>query len=149
MLESSVCHFEQLVLSVPLPKDKKGNHKGKHAVTCLFLVDGANAEKRIGRAKVTVSYSNPYLERHVDAADQGVQDVDAVMAMEQDEAEEGLEERWFRHAPQEQVQVGRGGHHLFQSQLQHGTWIMTQISCECFQFSIWPLVLHFIVFSED
>lgn len=47
--------------------------------------------------KVTVSWT--YLERHIDAADQGVQDVDVVVAMEQDEAEEGLQECWFRHAP--------------------------------------------------
>lgn len=65
-------------------------------VLCLLLVDGANTSW-IGKMKVTVSWT--YLERHIDAADQGVQDVDVVVAMEQDEAEESLQECWFRHAP--------------------------------------------------
>ena len=62
----------------------------------------------------------PHLEGGVDAADQGVQDVDALVSVEEDEGEEGLQQGRLRDTPQEEVQVRRGGHHLLQGQLLRG-----------------------------
>lgn len=59
-----------------------------------------------------------YLKGGVDAADQGVEDVDAFMLVEENEGEESLQQSRFWNAPQEEVQIRRGGHHLLQCQLQ-------------------------------
>lgn len=53
-----------------------------------------------------------YLERSVDAADQCIQNIDSLMLVEQDEGEQSLQQGRFSHAPQEEVEVGRSGHHL-------------------------------------
>lgn len=58
-----------------------------------------------------------YLKRGVDAADQGVQDVDALVSVEEDEGEEGLQQGRLRDASQKEVKIRRGGHHLLQGQL--------------------------------
>ena len=62
-----------------------------------------------------------HLEGGVDAADECVQDVDVLVAVEEDEGEEGLQEGRLRHAPQEQVQIRCGGHHLLQGELARQT----------------------------
>lgn len=69
-----------------------------------------------------------YLERRVDSADQRVQDVNVVVCVEQDEGQESLQEGGLRDGAQEQIQVGRGGHHLLHRQLQTNTPLMRGIS---------------------
>ena len=61
-----------------------------------------------------------YLEGGVDAADEGVQYVDALVSVEEDEGEESLQQSRLGHTPQEEVEVRRGGHHLLQCQLHRG-----------------------------
>lgn len=53
-----------------------------------------------------------HLEGGVDAADQRVQDVNILMLVDEDEGEEGLQQGRLRNAPQEEVEVRSGGHHL-------------------------------------
>lgn len=43
--------------------------------------------------------------------------MDALVLVEEDEGEERLEQSRLSDAPQEEVEVRCGGHHLFQSQL--------------------------------
>lgn len=52
-----------------------------------------------------------------DACEQRVQDGVVVMAMKQDEAQEGFEEGRFGDVAQEEVQVGRAGNHLIDRRL--------------------------------
>lgn len=68
-------------------------------------------------------YAHTHLKRGVDSTDQRVQDVDTVMAMCEDEDEEGLEEGGLTYAPQEQLQIGGRCHHFLQSQLSNEHWV--------------------------
>lgn len=46
--------------------------------------------------------------------------MDALVSVEEDEGEEGLQQGRLGDAPQEEVEVGRGGHHLLEGQLHRG-----------------------------
>lgn len=61
-------------------------------------------------------YTDPWIAAN--AREQRVQDGVIVMAMQQDEAQEGFEERCFRYAAQEKIQVGGAGDHLVHRRLQ-------------------------------
>lgn len=58
-----------------------------------------------------------YPEGGVDSAGERVQNVDVLVLVQQDEAQEDLQERWLRDAAQEKVQVGCGGHDLLHGHL--------------------------------
>jgi hypothetical protein len=61
--------------------------------------------------------SSPYPKRGVDPAGEGVQDVNVLMPVQEDEAEEDLQERRLRDAAQEEVQVCCCGHDLLHRHL--------------------------------
>jgi len=62
-----------------------------------------------------------YLGAGVDAGDERFEDDHLIIALCEDEQEEGTHQAWLRQRAQEQVQVRRGRHHLLPGVLHQHT----------------------------